>query len=332
MVNANLGPGADLAVRLRRLENRMDNLMTTPWLQNASTGSGINQPGIAIDTAGVHVFDPSDNELTAMLTSDGSVTAYDTTGAPVARFGPLTESNPGNYGVEVLIDGAWSQVGSGTVTWASVGGKPSTFPPSAHTHSGADITSAVGNANHAVAADSATTATTATSASSATNATNCTNAAGSSAAYNNNVPGTSFFAVWVGNNSGNGFGKNTSSARYKANVKHHRIDPARVLKLNPVIYNRKLNGNVQEYGLIAEQVAEHVPELTQWFNGKVDNVRYDLLAVALLEVAKEQDRRIRALEAGQPVTHPSYHPPAVKANNAPRIIPKPHPYKIEEPS
>jgi hypothetical protein len=300
VVNPNLGPQYNIPVRLANIEKRLDNLMTTPWLVNASTGSGIGQPGIKIDAAGVHVFNSSDQEITGMRTDDGSVTAYDTSGNPVARFGPLTNSNPGNYGVEVLIGGSWAQVGAGTVTWASVGGKPSTFPPSAHTHAGTDITSQVASAH---------------------------DADGSAHAFNYNVGGTSFYAVWVG--SDNLLGKNTSSARYKDNIRQHRIDPARVLALEPVLYERKHNGDVTEYGLIAEQVAEHVPELAQWFHGHIDNVRYDLLSVALLAVVKDQERRLRALEGREAPAVPTYHPAAREANNAPPEPPEPHPYTIQ---
>lgn len=296
MVNPNLGPQYNIATRLSRIESRLDNLMTTPWLVNASTGSGIGQPGIKIDAEGVHAFNSDDQQITAMLTTDGSVTAYDTGGNPVARFGPLTNSSPGNYGVEVLAGGSWVQVGAGTVTWANVGGKPSTFPPSPHTHAGTDITSAVNDAS------------------------------GSSHAFNYNVGGTSFYAVWVG--SDNLLGKNTSSARYKENIRQHRIDPARVLALEPVLYERKHNGGVTEYGLVAEQVAEHVPELAQWFHGHIDNVRYDLLAVALLQVVKDQERRLRALEGADPPPLPTYHRPATQANNAPTEPPEPEPYTI----
>jgi hypothetical protein len=308
VVNSNLGPDYNIAVRLSKIESRMDNLMTTPWLVNASTGSGIGQPGIKIDADGVHVFNSSDQQITGMRTDDGSVTAYDTTGAPVARFGPLTNSNPGNYGVEVLVGGGWVQVGGGTVDWTNVANKPATFAPSAHASShgsaGSDPVSIAGTQVSSAVSDSS----------------------GSSHAFNYNVGGTSYYAVWVG--SDYLMGKNTSSARYKHNIREHRIDPARVLALDPVLYERTHNGDVTEYGLIAEQVAELVPELAQWFHGKVDNVRYDLLAVALLAVVKDQERRLLALEGGTPPPAPTYHPPAVQANNAPAEPPAPHPYTI----
>jgi hypothetical protein len=309
LVNSNLGPQYNIATRLSRVESRLDNLMTTPWLVNASTGSGIGQPGIKIDNDGVHAFNSSDQQITAMLTADGSVTAYDNSGNPVARFGPLTNSNPGNYGVEVLVSGGWVQVGSGTVDWTNVANKPSTFPPTVPI-AGSNISGTVASA---------------TTASSASHA---SDSDGSAHAFNYNVSGTSYYAVWVGSDTL--LGKNTSSARYKENIRQHRISPERVLALEPVLYERSHNGGVTEYGLVAEQVAEHVPELAQWFQGHIDNVRYDLLSVALLEVVKNQERRIRALEgqSGPPV-QPAYHPPADEANNAPASVPEPHPYIIQ---
>lgn len=297
MPNANLGPGKALGQRLSQIEANQRNAATTPWLLNASTGQGGGVPGITIDTNGVHAFDASGNNIVGMLTADGSITAYDSTGNAVARFGPLTNSNPGSYGIEVKYNGSWVQVGAGNVDWTNISNKPATFPPSAHTHAGTDITSAVADAS------------------------------GSSHAYNYNVGGTSFFAVWVG--SDNLLGKNTSSARYKDNIRQHRVDPQAVLNLEPVLFERKHNGQVTEYGLIAEQVAEHVPELAQWFHGHIDNVRYDLLSVALLSVVKDQERRLRILEGRDAPPAPEHHAPARNTNNAPAQLPEPHPYTIQ---
>lgn len=304
MPNANLGPGPALAVRLSTIEKRLDNLMTTAWLLNASTGQGVGLPGIRIDQNGVHAFNSSDQQITAMLTSDGSVTAYDTTGNPVARFGPLTQSNPGHYGVEVLINGSWTQVGGGTVDWSNISNKPATFAPSAHTHAGTDITSQV---SASASAD------------------------GSQYGFSHAVAGTSFFALWVGNDTGYHFGTNSSSARVKRNIRRHRIDPERVLALKPVVYTKPANNDYVEYGLIAEQALETVPELVQWMNGKVHGIRYDLLSVALLEVVKEQERRIAALERGGRAGEPKpWHPPETKANNPPPHPEQLHPYTIKE--
>lgn len=307
MPNAFMHPEYDLSQRIKALEAFVANFATSPLLLNASTGQGTGSPGITIDTAGVHAFNSGGTNIVGMLTADGSVTAYDASGNAVARFGPLTNSNPGNYGIEVKYNGSWAQVGAGNVDWSNITNKPSSFTPSAHasTHAlgGSDqITGEVGQA------------------------------AGSEYAFNNNVPGTSFFAVWVGNDASNHFGKNVSSARYKTNIRRHRIDPARVLNLRPVLYERPANGDYTEYGLIAEQVHEHLPELVQWYHGRIESVRYDLLAVALLEVVKEQEHRIAALEAG--TRHPGpakpWHGPANGANNPPPFPEPPHPYTISE--
>jgi len=305
MPNANLGPDVNLAVRLTKLEKRLDNLMTTPWLLNASTGQGSGNPGIRVDQSGVHAFDSSNHEITAMLTADGSVTAYDSSGNPVARFGPLTNSNPGHYGVETLVAGAWVQVGGGTVDWSNIANKPATYAPSAHTHGGGDITSQV---SAAAQAD------------------------GSQYGFSNPVAGTSFYAVWVGNDAGYHLGTNTSTARTKRNIRRHRIDPARVLALQPVAYEKPRNDAYTEYGLIAEQVLESgVPELVQWMDGKVHGLRYDLLSVALLEVVQELWRQVQILNGGAPPAPPkAWHDPEARANNPPPHPEPPTPYTIKE--
>lgn len=285
--------------------------------QNLLATAGITAQPNGITVNGSIQSHRPDGTLGVTIDSAGNVIAYDATGAnQVARFGSLVNTSPGNYGVEVLVGSTWVQVGAQTTTWSSVSGKPSTFPPSAHTHAGTDITSAVANATNATTATSASTAD------------------GSSYAYNNNVAGTSYYAVWVGNDTGNHFGKNTSSIRYKQNVREHYTDPANVLALTPVIYDR-ISSGVTEYGLIAEQVAEHFPELVQWFDGQIDNVRYDLLAVALLSVVKSQDARLSALEAQMAQLVPGYAAPqpaftanSAACNNPPSPEPTPLPYVI----
>lgn len=132
---------------------------------------------------------------------------------------------------------------------------------------------------------------------------------GSEYAFNNVVSGGTTYAVWVGNNAGFHFGRATSSIRYKYNVREHNTNPADLLALTPVVYDRlpveitladgtkTWSSTVEnEYGLIAEQVYEKFPELVTWFEGKVDGIRYDLLTVALLDVVKDQELRLQALE------------------------------------
>lgn len=249
--------------------------------------------GIRADEAGFRTVDEAGNTIGDFQTSDGTFVVKDaTTGNPRARFGALL-SDAGNFGGEIWdsVNSVWVKLVTGaSASWASITGKPSTFAPSAHTHAGSDVTTAVALAD------------------------------GSAYAFNNNVAGTTFYAVWVGNDGGNHLGKNTSSLRYKQNVRPYSVDPAKVLQLEPKIFDRKpvriptpegqegpdqmVTGATNEYGLIAEEVHELVPEIVVWYDDQIDGIRYDLLALALLDVAKDQDRhlksqdeRIAALEA-----------------------------------
>ncbi|MEV8148743.1 tail fiber domain-containing protein [Arthrobacter sp. NPDC080073] len=237
-----------------------------------------------------------------MATGGGAFEVCDSTGIVVARFGLMENANPGLYGVEVLVGTTWVQIGAQTTTWATISGIPSTFPPSSHTHVGADITSGT-----------------------------VPQADGSQYGWTNNVAGTTQYAVWVGNDGGFHFGRNVSSIRYKENVRSHHTDPANVLALTPVLYD-KISGGPDNYGLIAEQVAEHCPELISWFDGEIDSVRYDLLSVQLLNVVKHQDAQIQALAAAIPgFTLPAAAPVTanVPASMAPTPQPTPLTYTIQ---
>lgn len=114
-------------------------------------------------------------------------------------------------------------------------------------------------------------------------------------AYGRTVSGGNF-AVWMDTTLQ--FGRNVSSRRYKEDIEPHPVAPAAVLALRPVTYHRidDPDAGAREYGLIAEDVNELVPSIVTWFDGQIDGVRYDLLAVALLDVVRDQDSRIRALE------------------------------------
>jgi hypothetical protein len=217
------------------------------------------------------------------VTTEDVFTVRDDTGEEVARFGPLDNTNPGRYGIELKYNGSWVQVGAGNVDWGNIANKPSVFPPGGHTHAGTDVTSRVGAATDAI---------------------------GSASGWANNVQGTTFYAAWIGNDGSFSFGRNTSSIRYKQNVRDHTVDPGAVLRLQPRLYDRKdytdhetgetRPGARDEYGLIAEEVDPHLPEIVTRFEGQIDGIRYDLLAVALLEVVKDQQARIEALEAKLP--------------------------------
>ncbi|MFE1842030.1 tail fiber domain-containing protein [Streptomyces sp. NPDC059515] len=160
-------------------------------------------------------------------------------------------------------------------SWSSITSKPSTFPPSSHSHSGYLTSgSTIAWAN------------------------------GSKKPHNNAASGSgTWYAVWV---EGDGtFCRNTSSIKFKENVRDYTINPDDVLALRPVMYDRKTTvddrgtvkeGRKGEVGLIAEEVEPHLPWLVNYLDGEVDGLRYDLLGVALVPVVQRQAEQISALE------------------------------------
>lgn len=127
-----------------------------------------------------------------------------------------------------------------------------------------------------------------------------------SSAYGRSATGSGLYAVWM--NSSLQFMRNTSSRRYKENITAADLDTEDVLAIQAVEYDRI--GGEREFGLIAEQVAETLPEIVTYFHEegedepRIDGVRYDLLSVALLQVAQReraarvaQDKAIASLLA-----------------------------------
>ncbi|MEX1655507.1 tail fiber domain-containing protein [Streptomyces pseudovenezuelae] len=161
-------------------------------------------------------------------------------------------------------------------TWSSITSKPSTFPPSSHSHS-----------SYLESGDTISWAN------------------GSKKPYSNTATDGTFYAVWV---EGSGtFCRNTSARKFKENIEDFEVDPDAVLKIRPVIYDRKdqvdeESGEVRpgrkgEVGLIADEVDElGLKWLVQYMDGEVDALRYDLLGVALLPVVQRQARQLADLE------------------------------------
>ncbi|QFG09571.1 minor tail protein [Arthrobacter phage TripleJ] len=284
-----------LVRRIKDLERQVQQFAAANIL--ATAGIGVIPNGVLVN--GLMQFKREDGTLGVQVDpATGSFTAYDASGtSAVARFGELQETAAGQYGVEVLVGSTWLQVGAQVATWSSLAGKPSTFPPSSHTHPGGDITSAVANATNAV------------------NAASAAQADGSQYGWTNTVAGTEFYALWVGNDGGFHFGRNTSSIKYKENVRDATVADA-VLSLRPVVYDRKatykypeledgtrcegppqmFEGAKNEFGLIAEEVDPYLPEIVTRYGGEIDGVRYDLLGVALLPVVQQQADDIAALK------------------------------------
>jgi hypothetical protein len=136
-------------------------------------------------------------------------------------------------------------------------------------------------------------------------------AEGSAYGFNNIVAGTTTYPLYVGNSAGYKFGRAPSSQRYKTNIRPYNIDPAKLFKLQPRVFDRipqtdpetgqELPAAKNEYGLIAEEVAQHLPEIVTYFdhgdgNGPViDGVRYDLIGLALLDVIQDLLKQIQSL-------------------------------------
>lgn len=289
---------ARFAAQLRSLRADVDRLQRSSNLRNAAISGG----------DGLAVLDVDGNTVLRLSTTDGGgVVAYRADGSEAARFGPLFHTVPGEFGVEVDAGDSWVRLGYQSASWAQIAGRPGVTGGA--TIPGSFISSAVAAATTAATAGSASTA------GSATTAGKASQADGSQYAFDNNVAGTSFAAVWVGNDGGYHFGRNVSSRKYKENIREAGLGPA-LLDLQPVRYDRRpsyraavtadgepaegpeqmIPGAVNEFGLIAEDVHEHLPEVVTWWDGQIDGVRYDLLGVAAIPVLQDHEARIAKLE------------------------------------
>lgn len=280
-------PSGEDAV-IRRIQE-LERLVKELSAANPFKAMGIAPKAGGIDVAGFINSLRADGTVSLAMDDSGAFVVYDGAGAEVARFGELINSNPGQYGVEILYNGAWVQVGAGNVDWGNISNIPATFTPAAHTHAGGDVTSRVSAATDAI---------------------------GSASGWSNSVMGTEFYAVWVGNDGSFSFGRNTSSLKYKENVRDATINPDDVLKLRPVTFDRKaqyrypedengvrlvgppemIPGAKNEFGLIAEEVVQVVPQLAEYFRGELDSVRYERGFVALLPVLQQQAADIAVLK------------------------------------
>ncbi|MBX2991998.1 MAG: tail fiber domain-containing protein [Bacteroidetes bacterium] len=86
-----------------------------------------------------------------------------------------------------------------------------------------------------------------------------------------------------------------SSIRYKKNIR--QLEPSSVLDLNPVRFQWK-STDEEDVGLIAEEVVKVVPDLVFHNNeGTPEGVKYDKLALYLLNVIKDQQKQIQELQS-----------------------------------
>lgn len=114
----------------------------------------------------------------------------------------------------------------------------------------------------------------------------------SSAAYSRSATGSSWFAVWM--NSSLQFMRNTSSRRYKKNIRDWSGD---VLGLRPVIFDRRGDDTPDnEVGFIAEEVLEVIPEAVVYFDDKIDGLNDRPIIAALVSTVQRLAARIDELE------------------------------------
>jgi trimeric autotransporter adhesin len=89
---------------------------------------------------------------------------------------------------------------------------------------------------------------------------------------------------------------NTSSARYKSEIRDWSPEPGAVLALEPRAFVYTESGT-RSVGLIAEDVAVHLPDLVRTdTEGRPDSVAYNQLAVALIPELRRQHDRITKID------------------------------------
>ena len=97
-------------------------------------------------------------------------------------------------------------------------------------------------------------------------------------------------------NSSNLVVKESSSKRYKKDIKDSLVPTEKIYDLEPKDFVWK-SSNKSDVGLIAEEVAEILPEFTiSDAEGKVESVRYNLLTVALIAELKKLKNEITELK------------------------------------
>jgi len=109
-----------------------------------------------------------------------------------------------------------------------------------------------------------------------------------------NLPSTT--GVDVGVDSSGRLVRISSSARYKEDIAPLSVDSSAIYQLNPKEFRWKSTGE-KGYGLIAEEVAEVVPEMVIYQNGSAEGVDYRLLTMLMLEEMQRQREEIEALKA-----------------------------------
>ena len=112
------------------------------------------------------------------------------------------------------------------------------------------------------------------------------------------VTSTDGAAVYI--NASGQLGTVTSSARFKENIQPMADLSSRLFGLRPVTftYKAEYGGGGLQYGLIAEEVDQVIPEMTvRDKDGQIQTVAYQMLPPMLLNEAQKQQKVIEALQA-----------------------------------
>ena len=106
-------------------------------------------------------------------------------------------------------------------------------------------------------------------------------------------------AVAVLIDSAHQLGTVLSSRRFKDNIQDMSDASSDVMKLRPVTFHYKEDGDKKlQYGLIAEEVEEVMPRLVAYDeHGEVYTVRYNELPAILLNEIQKMSKRIEELES-----------------------------------
>ncbi|MET9642503.1 tail fiber domain-containing protein [Streptomyces syringium] len=337
-------PAADTATRTDAVVLRLDPTANTITLAVLKGVPGSSSPALTQTDSGIYelrlawVTVPGNTtSITASNVTEGRQFTrgyvgswWNSTRPTSPRLGDLG-FNRSTSAWEFWNGSAWANLAP-SVSWPSVTDKPAAFPPAAHTHSWSQISDApstIAPSAHKHAWSDITSTPSAYPPSSHSHEWSSITskpstfppsthyhgqylesgdtiawANGSKQPHARAVSGSgTYYAVWVRGDGG--FCRNTSSIKFKENVRDFVMDPADVLALKPRVYDRKAqldeDGTAQEgvkgeVGLIAEEVAVHLPWIVNYLDGEIDGLRYDLLGVALLPVVQDQEARIKALE------------------------------------
>lgn len=289
------------------------------------TDTGVYELSLATVLVGANVATISPANVTDTRAYTGArVRVWTTSTRPTAPRMATFGYNSTTRAWEYWTGSGWAAMTLTSIAWGSVTGKPSTFPASSHSHAWGDITGKP--STFAPSSHSHTATSVPSSRSNVQSDINWLSDTKSNTNHGHPQPyevtvhwsdgsgrprgatpagSATWYSVWV--DGFNNFCRNTSARKYKENIRDFDIDPADVLALQPVIYDRKPTWNEQaeewqegpkdEVGLIADDVDVHLPWLIEREDGEVEGLRYDLLGVALLEVVKNQQRQISRMQA-----------------------------------